>query len=43
MMNSNASADSVPDSGPWWKYPLVWMVISGPACVVVAVPVSPQA
>jgi hypothetical protein len=24
------------DSGPWWKYPLVWMVIAGPAAVVVA-------
>lgn len=21
---------------PWWRYPLVWMVISGPALVVVA-------
>jgi hypothetical protein len=23
-------------SGPWWTYPLVWMVIAGPAAVVVA-------
>ena len=23
-------------SAPWWKYPLLWMVIAGPACVVVA-------
>jgi len=21
---------------PWWKFPLVWMVIAGPAIVVVA-------
>ncbi|HYN65058.1 MAG TPA: FixH family protein [Candidatus Limnocylindrales bacterium] len=25
-----------PDSGPWWRYPLVWLVIAGPAVVVVA-------
>ena len=24
------------DSGPWWKHGLVWMVIAGPAAVVVA-------
>ena len=23
-------------SGPWWAYSLVWMVIAGPAVVVVA-------
>lgn len=21
---------------PWWRYPLVWMVIAGPALVVIA-------
>jgi uncharacterized protein len=21
---------------PWWRYPMVWLVISGPAVVVVA-------
>jgi hypothetical protein len=36
MMNNKSSVDSLSDSGPWWKYPLVWMVISGPAVVVVA-------
>jgi hypothetical protein len=25
-----------PDARPWWKYGLVWLVISGPAAVVVA-------
>lgn len=24
------------DRNPWWKYPIVWLVISGPAIVVVA-------
>ncbi len=23
-------------SGPWWRYPLVWLVIAGPAAVVLA-------
>ncbi len=24
------------DSGPWWRHPLLWMVIAGPAVSVVA-------
>ena len=28
--------DDESNSKPWWRYSLVWMVISGPACVVVA-------
>ncbi|TBO28707.1 nitrogen fixation protein FixH [Aquabacterium lacunae] len=24
------------DTKPWWKYPMVWMIIGGPAIVVVA-------
>ena len=24
------------DSTPWWRLPIVWMVIGGPAAVVVA-------
>jgi hypothetical protein len=24
------------DEKPWWRYPLLWMVIAGPALVVVA-------
>jgi hypothetical protein len=27
---------TVPESRPWWKYGHVWLVISGPAVVVVA-------
>ena len=27
---------SVQTSGPWWTYSLVWMVIAGPAVVIVA-------
>lgn len=26
----------VPPAAPWWKFGLVWMVIAGPAAVVVA-------
>ncbi len=36
MAKKKSTVDSVPDSGPWWQYPLVWMVIAGPAVVVVA-------
>ncbi len=25
-----------PPAQPWWRYPMVWMVIAGPAMVVVA-------
>ena len=25
-----------PKPAPWWRFPLVWMVIAGPAVVVVA-------
>lgn len=27
---------SLEPGAPWWKFPLVWMVIAGPAIVVVA-------
>ncbi len=33
---STTDASSLPPSLPWWRYPLVWLVISGPAVVVVA-------
>ena len=36
MSTENIKPGSLPDSGPWWRYPLVWMVIAGPAAVVVA-------
>lgn len=37
----NALASKTPDctndaAEPWWKFPYVWMVIAGPAIVVVA-------
>ena len=36
----NAAARKVrmtnPAEKPWWRYPLLWMVIAGPALVVVA-------
>jgi len=28
--------DTLKSSGPWWKYGHVWMVVGGPAVVVVA-------
>jgi hypothetical protein len=28
--------DAMTNSGPWWKHGFVWMVIAGPAIVVVA-------
>jgi uncharacterized protein len=33
---SASARTSLPTSGPWWKYKLVWMVWAGPALVVVA-------
>jgi hypothetical protein len=27
---------SPPETAPWWRFPLLWMVIAGPAVVVVA-------
>lgn len=29
-------AQPVPESAPWWKFPIVWLVVGGPALVVVA-------
>lgn len=29
-------SDPTPDSGPWWRYPLMWLVLGGPAAVIVA-------
>lgn len=29
-------ANAIPGAAPWWRFPLVWMVIAGPAAVVVA-------
>ncbi|RZI85315.1 MAG: nitrogen fixation protein FixH [Rubrivivax sp.] len=27
---------STPDNAPWWRFPIVWLVVGGPALVVVA-------
>jgi len=32
---TTAAATDV-DTQPWWKYPIVWLMIGGPAVVVVA-------
>jgi hypothetical protein len=34
--SSSANAPSANKAKPWWRFPIVWMVISGPAAVVVA-------
>ncbi|OWQ91552.1 hypothetical protein CDN99_10445 [Roseateles aquatilis] len=26
----------LPSSGPWWRHPMMWLVVGGPAIVVVA-------
>lgn len=36
MTTNKLNTAGLADSGPWWQYPLVWMVIAGPAAVVVA-------
>jgi uncharacterized protein len=33
-MNDQAAAS--PQQEPWWRFPLLWMVMAGPALVVVA-------
>lgn len=34
MSNSKDGAEAAPAA--WWRYPMVWLVIAGPALVVVA-------
>lgn len=34
--NSSATPEQREQSKPWWRYPIVWMVIAGPLAVVVA-------
>lgn len=33
---ANLPAANLPDAKPWWRYRMVWLVVSGPAIVVVA-------
>ena len=35
-MASISRSSPTPHSGPWWKHPLMWLVVGGPAVVVVA-------
>lgn len=36
-MSTNPAAPSTAEAArPWWRYPIVWLVVSGPAAVVVA-------
>ena len=34
--NMRAPSKAVVEAKPWWRFPIVWMVIGGPAVVVVA-------
>ena len=34
MSHSKDDADGAP--APWWRFPMVWLVIAGPTVVVVA-------
>lgn len=36
MSVSSSPPPVEPHSGPWWKHGLMWLVVSGPAVVVVA-------
>lgn len=36
LTNINTSNPSTSESKPWWSFGMVWMVIAGPAIVVVA-------
>lgn len=35
MISPRADAD-LPSSGPWWRHPMMWLVVGGPSVVVVA-------
>jgi uncharacterized protein len=34
------NASTPMSTGPWWRHPMVWMVVSGPAVVVLAATVT---
>ena len=36
MTDSNRTPASAPAPRPWWRYGMVWFMLSGPAIVVVA-------
>lgn len=38
MGNSNASSPTVPSErpSPWWREPMMWLVVGGPSLVVLA-------
>ena len=36
-MNAHRPPDAPePSTGPWWRHPMMWLVVGGPAAVVVA-------
>lgn len=36
QMNSSPSTEATANSGPWWRHGMMWLVVGGPATVVVA-------
>ncbi|MFX1677870.1 hypothetical protein PV762_01420 [Mitsuaria sp. CC2] len=36
MTTTRLSDADLPTSGPWWRHPIMWLVIGGPTVVVVA-------
>lgn len=36
MVRNKSAASQDTDTQPWWRYGMVWLVIGGPAAVVVA-------
>lgn len=34
--NPRSTRRAEPPSAPWWRFPIVWLVVGGPAAVVVA-------
>ena len=31
-----SKTSKTPDNAPWWRFPIAWLVVGGPAVVVVA-------
>ncbi|HEY1395584.1 hypothetical protein [Roseateles sp.] len=36
MTTTRLNDIDLPTSGPWWRHPIMWLVIGGPTAVVVA-------
>lgn len=36
MTTTRLNDADLPASGPWWRHPMMWLVVGGPSIVVVA-------